>query len=95
MAEKRDRPSITVTDAGDGVLVVAGELDLAGAAILRRALASAVAVSALDLRGVTFIDAAGLHALDDAAHLALRAPSPAVGRLLDLVDQSERFAIES
>ena len=55
----------------------------------------------LDLREVTFIDSTGLRALVVAAQgrsraesLVLRAPSPAVRRLLELTSLTEQLAIE-
>jgi anti-anti-sigma factor len=95
VADQPDRHWITVTDAGDGVLEVAGELDLAGAAVLRKALCNAAVVRALDLGAVTFIDAAGLRALDDADDVSLIELSPAVRRLFDIVGDANLLTIDS
>ena len=83
-----------MADEGEGVLLIAGELDLRGAAELRRRLASPPGVAVLDLRQVTFIDAAGLRALESVPSLKLRAPSPPVRRLLDLLDLADTHVIE-
>ena len=53
-------------EAGDGVVVVAGELDAATAGQLARRLSAPPAVRVIDLSGVTFIDASGLRVLVDA-----------------------------
>jgi anti-anti-sigma factor len=83
-----------VDGASPPVLKVMGEVDLASAGELRRALEQALAVSSkvvVDMGGVTFIDAAGLRALLEVADtmngsgpLTL-AHAPRVARLLDLV----------
>ena len=76
-------------DAGDGVVVVAGELDAATAGQLTRRLSASPAVRVIDLSGVTFIDASGLRVLVDATDWAanrcrLRAPSRPVVRLCEI-----------
>jgi anti-anti-sigma factor len=93
------------TDAGERAVVVQveGELDLAGAPRLAAALESTDAGGrrplVIDLASVSFIDSTGVRALVDAARsareserpFALLTPSPAVIRVLDLVDLRRAF----
>ncbi|MDQ3311395.1 MAG: STAS domain-containing protein [Actinomycetota bacterium] len=75
-----------------GVVIVAGELDAAAAPELAARLAADRAIEIVDLRNVTFIDLGGLRPLlaavedEDRLPIAMRAPSPAVRRLLALVE---------
>jgi anti-anti-sigma factor len=94
VADDRAFQPLRLTDEGDGIVVVAGELDLVGAAVLRKRLTRAPAVVVLDLRGVTFIDAAGLRALEAVPGLVLRGPSNVVLRLFDLLGLTDLFAME-
>ena len=78
-----------------------GELDVATAPELQASLTAHRGPAILDLRDVTFIDSTGLRALlgatqgrDPAESLVLRAPSPAVRRLIELAALTERLAIE-
>ena len=64
-------------EAGDGVVVVAGELDAATAGQLARRLSAPPAVRVIDLSGVTFIDASGLRVLVDATDCAAEPVSSA------------------
>ena len=76
------------------LLTVEGELDLATAGQLERAVSAAVATGshdvAVDLAGVTFMDCSGIHALSisqrivsgGGGRLRLVALSPAVERIL-------------
>ena len=80
---------LSVIEAGDGVVVVAGELDAATAGRLARRLMAPPAVRVIDLSGVTFIDASALRVLVDARDCAakrcrLRAPSRPVVRLCEI-----------
>ena len=87
---------LSVIDAADGVVLVAGELDAATGARLIRRLSARPRVRVLDLSAVTFIDASGLRILlratDGAARrrLDLRAPSPSVVRLCELTGLTTR-----
>ncbi|HEV7203803.1 MAG TPA: STAS domain-containing protein [Jatrophihabitans sp.] len=73
-------------------LIVVGEIDIATAATLRRALAELLRKSPgrliLDLGGVDFIDSSGLAVLLEAAsgveHIELVRPSLAVRRVIEL-----------
>jgi anti-sigma B factor antagonist len=92
-----DRPHCLVT--------VSGELDVATGPLLARALraevARATAGICLDLRAVTFMDAAGLRAVVDAANalgqrgqqLTLSRPSHSVRRLLEATSMTAHFAV--
>lgn len=87
------------------VLRLEGELDLAGAPRLTAAVDSwpespaAGRPLVLDLSGVSFMDSTGVRTLVDAARtaregdlaMALLRPSPAVTRVLDLVDLRRAF----
>jgi anti-anti-sigma factor len=91
----------TIHDDGDGVLRLAGELDIASAPDLLRRLAEPPGVRELRLRDVTFMDSTGLHALlaaaracDPAHRLILRDPSPAVRRVVDITGVAGLFRIE-
>ena len=86
-----------MTEGGDGVVVVTGELDAATAGQLARRLAAPPAVRTIDLSGVTFIDASGLRVLVKARDCAatrclLRAPSRRVVRLLEITGLSAMLA---
>ena len=61
---------LSVIDAGDGVVAVAGELDAATAGQLTRRLSAPPPPRVIDLSGVTFIDASGLRVLVDACDRA-------------------------
>lgn len=83
---------------GAGVLALRGELDLAGAPVLRRALDALTRTPGerlvLDVSQLTFIDASGIRAvarvrarlLDEGADAVVRHPQPAVRRTLELCD---------
>ena len=93
--------SFAIHDEGGGVLRVVGELDVATAPELQASLTAHRGPAILDLREVTFIDSTGLRALlgatqgrDHVESLVLRAPSPAVRRLIELAALTERLAIE-
>jgi anti-anti-sigma factor len=83
-----------------GVVRLAGELDLAGAARVTGAverIAGRGQAIVLDLRDVTSIDSTGVRTLLDVERradgpVALLAPSPAVLRVLELTQLRGRFA---
>lgn len=98
---------LTVIADGDGVLVVSGDVDLAGGPILEQHIEEAAAgvdgrSVTVDLRNVSFIDSSGLRSLLAAsrtaagrgARLNLRHPSAGVRRLLDITGTDEQFDIE-
>jgi len=80
------------------VIMLRGELDLATAPMLSDALFSAIREGrrriVIDLAGLTFMDASGVHAiavarraqLEGAGELVLRRPEANVRRLLDILD---------
>jgi anti-sigma B factor antagonist len=102
---------IEVEDTGDEVVVsVAGEIDVATCLRLEQAATDAIAVAAdrsggvvLDLSEVGFIDSSGLRVLigvrqlaeTEQVPMALRSPSRAVHRLLELTALTEQFTIRS
>jgi anti-sigma B factor antagonist len=85
-----------VSDPPIATVVLDGEIDIATAPAIRRFLMAAISGGnvhlAVDMPGVTFIDAAGIGVLVAAANrareaggsLSLLAPSPRVRRLLDI-----------
>jgi anti-anti-sigma factor len=89
---------LSVQRLDDELLVtVAGELDMASAPVVLTTLAESLPASCrrvvIDASGVVFVDVAGLRALHGRPNgwgadveICLRAPSPAVRRLLGLVD---------
>jgi anti-sigma B factor antagonist len=90
---------LRVRHESDGTIVLEGEIDLSTAPQLRAAIepaATAGAVQVVDLRGVTYLDSAGLSVLYDHAaglHL-LVAPSSVVATVLDISGLSEVTTIE-
>jgi len=95
--------SISVAIDGEGVVVAAGDVDLAGGpvleqAILRREPHGSVVI---DLSAVEFIDSSGLRSLlwasrrakERGAEIELRSPSPGVQRLLSLTGTAEQFVL--
>jgi anti-anti-sigma factor len=84
-----------------GLVRLIGELDLAGAPRVESVVAQLDCDVELDCSGLDFIDAAGLRALDKAREtcaargrtLVLVDPSPAVRRLLRMVDLDAPFLI--
>ena len=86
-----------VSNAPSAAVVLDGELDIASCPAVRRSLMAAISGGdvhlAVDMSGVTFIDAAGIGVLVAAANrarqagggLSLLAPSRQVRRVLDLL----------
>jgi anti-anti-sigma factor len=97
------RLGANVDERGDTVVTLSGELDLdSGGGSLCNPPDSCLATGAvLDVAGVSFVDASGLRSLislvgqlDGGQHrVALRSPSPALVRLLDLLDMPDRFVV--
>ena len=93
-ADAQADPPLTVRTDALGRLQLSGELDMASAPTLSRALQPSVArggVVELDASQVTFMDSTGVHALLDAArqlgergHLVLVRPSAAVQRVIEV-----------
>jgi anti-anti-sigma factor len=100
-----------VDERGDTVVTLSGELDLDSGAwlsaqstrLVPRPSGPRPSGTVLDVAGVSFIDASGLRSLISLVgrldrgqqHVALRSPSPALMRLLDLLDMRDRFAFTS
>jgi anti-sigma B factor antagonist len=86
-----------VSDPSSATVVLDGEIDIATAPAIRRLLLAAISGGsvhlAVDMSGVTFLDAAGIGVLVAAANrareagggLSLLAPSRQVRRLLDIL----------
>lgn len=103
--DQSDIGGLTITidsEEGVAVLVAAGELDADTSGQLRDAfegLSLDPRAVVIDLSAVTFIDSSGLTSLlhgfkqadERGSAFSLRAPSPAVRRLLELTGQTERF----
>ena len=85
----------------DGVLVLSGEIDSYTTSDLATRLAGDPPVDAIDLAGITFIDSSGLRTLieadrsrrEDGRALAIRAPSAAVQRLLEISGLAGHFDV--
>jgi anti-anti-sigma factor len=97
------RPPATfaIHDEGGGVLRLVGEFDVGTAPEVQARLATHRGPAILDLHEVTFIDSTGLRTLLGATRergrdepLVLRAPSPAVRRLIELAALTEQLAFE-
>lgn len=100
--------TVDVQATGDQVVVaIAGELDPHSSAELSDALAPLIADDGvkhlvIDLAGIRFIDSSGLRVvlstrdtLDDrGATMALRSPSEAVQRILEITGLTDHLAIE-
>ena len=95
----RPAAAYAIRDAGERVLRLEGELDLAAAPELRQRFDTAAGALVVDLERVTFIDSAVLKELLRAraelaargARLVLAAVPAPVRRLLDLTRTSELF----
>jgi anti-anti-sigma factor len=95
----RPAAAYAIHDAGEHVLRLEGELDLAAAPELRRRFDEAGGAVVVDLERVTFIDSAVLKELlrarvemaERGARLVLAGVSAPVRRLLDLTRTSELF----
>lgn len=105
MTEMGNHDSLTIDTEADGVIVVHGDIDVAGgpildAAILKREGHGAVAI---DLGDVYFIDSSGLRSLlgasrrasDNGATVVLRNVGAEVLRLLQITGTTEHFSIET
>jgi anti-sigma B factor antagonist len=102
-------PDLVLTTERDGakaVLTVRGELDAYSAPGLEdqvsRLIADHVSEVVLDLSQTGFLDSSGLRAIltaqrrltDERGRLALRDPSEAVTRLLEITGLTDHFALE-
>jgi len=99
-----DGAALNVDITENGVIFVAGEIDMAGGPILDAALVEREADDPLvvDLEGVSFIDSSGLRSLLGASQRAqgrgtsivLRSAGPEVMRLLDITGTGSMFVLE-
>ncbi len=104
MTEMEDNHSLTVSRDPDGVLVVHGDIDVAGGPILEAALSKADGTGPLviDLDDVFFIDSSGLRCLlgagrrarDRGTSVVLRGVGSEVLRLLEITGTTAQFSIE-
>jgi anti-anti-sigma factor len=98
---------LTVEVTTEGVIVVHGDIDIAGGPVLEAAMLAAEQPDAtdsvvVDLGDVLFIDSSGLRSLLGASHRArdrgatvtLRRVHPEVARLLGLTGTTDRFIVE-
>lgn len=104
MTEMDDNNSLSVELGADGVIVVHGDIDVAGGPILEAALVGADTTSPviIDLGDVFFIDSSGLRCLLGAGRRArersttvvLRGVGAEVFRLLEITGTTDQFSIE-
>ncbi len=97
---------VLTTHSVDGVIVVSGDIDIAGSPILEAAIhaqESAGELVTIDLADVYFIDSSGLRCLLAASRRArstdtkivLTSVGPEVLRLLEITGTTEQFEIAS
>jgi anti-anti-sigma factor len=107
MSEADRNEHLTVEITADGVIVVHGDIDIAGGPVLEAAMIATELPDTndsvvVDLGDVLFIDSSGLRSLLGASHRArdrgatvtLRSVQPEVARLLELTGTADRFIIE-
>jgi anti-anti-sigma factor len=103
--EMNEEPELTIAIEGEHppVLRLGGELDLATAPSIRRAVSSAVADETpervvFDMAGVSFMDSSGLSALLEVAAttpVTVRNPSNAVRRVIETTGLSGVLTLET
>jgi anti-sigma B factor antagonist len=96
--------SLTIEIADDGVIVVSGDIDMAGGPVLTASVLQQEGDSptVIDLAGVSFIDSSGLRSLLDTSRRAqargtevvLRSIGPEVARLLEITGTTGQFVID-
>ena len=104
MSETEDRQSLTVERDQAGVIVVHGDIDVAGGPILEAALLNGQSDGQIiiDLGDVSFIDSSGLRCLLGASrrahergtNVSLRHVGNEVRRLLQITGTTDQFSIE-
>jgi anti-sigma B factor antagonist len=97
--------SLTVDDGPGGVIVVHGDIDVAGGPILESAILARESAGpiVIDLSDVSFIDSSGLRSLLGASRrarssnavVALRNVGSEVLRLLEITGTTDHFSIEN
>jgi len=87
---------LTINDAGDGIVRLIGEIDVATAPKLHRRLEHDLRVRVLDMAQVTFMDSSGLKVLvianrarEASDRITVRSPSGAVRRVIDIAGMAE------
>ena len=105
MTEQVENDTLTVEIAEDGVIVVHGDIDIAGGPVLDEALVRSEEglPIVLNLSDVYFIDSSGLRSLlgasrrasDNGATVVLRNVGAEVLRLLQITGTTEHFSIET
>jgi len=103
MSEFAGTDALTIDVDGDGLITVAGEIDMAGgptleAVIMRQETEQPLT---LDISGVSFIDSSGLRSLLEASRRAqgrgtvvrLQGVGPEVARLLDITGTTDQFEV--
>jgi anti-sigma B factor antagonist len=104
LTEMGNQDSLTVDNGPEGVIVVHGDIDVAGGPILEAAILDREGNGAvvIDLADVFFIDSSGLRSLLGAsrrartrgANVVLRHVGSEVLRLLEITGTTEHFSIE-
>lgn len=105
MKDTGNNESLTVEIDPQGVIVVHGDIDIAGGPILETVILTRESTEpvVIDLGDVFFIDSSGLRRLLGASRRAqarntmvvLRKVGPEVARLLQITDTTNQFTIES
>jgi anti-sigma B factor antagonist len=105
VTEMGSHDSLTVEDGEGGLIVVHGDIDVAGGPILESAILDRENTGpiVIDLGDVFFIDSSGLRSLLGAsrrarardAHVVLRNVGSEVLRLLEITGTTEHFTIET
>ena len=105
MTDMGSQDSLTVDNGDGGVIVVHGDIDVAGGPILEAAIRERETDGpvVIDLGDVYFIDSSGLRSLLGASRRArdhdrkvtLRRVGPEVLRLLEITGTTEHFSIET
>jgi anti-sigma B factor antagonist len=105
LTEMGNQDSLTVDNDPSGVVVVHGDIDVAGGPILEAAILEREAVGpvVLDLADVYFIDSSGLRSLlgasrranERGAKVVLRGVGSEVLRLLEITGTTQHFSIET
>jgi anti-sigma B factor antagonist len=105
MTESTSNDALSVDTTPDGVIVVQGDIDMAGGPVLDAAIVRQESEQpvVIDIAGVSFIDSSGLRSLLDAGRRAktrgtevvLRNMGPEVARLLEITGTADQFNVES